>query len=127
MFPYTAISVLQGETNTTFSNTTDVETYLLRVYEEALGFKNNSMAGAILDTFTQMPFFCNINNFLNTKFQHDLQRYSYAQDTGTPPYQGDYGTTPKIWIDKYFIIKGVINTHQNREVKKRGRKSKTNN
>ena len=56
-----------------------------------------------------------------------MQRYSYAQETGTPPYQGDYGATPKIWIDKYFIIKGVINTHQNREVKKRGRKSKTNN
>ena len=104
----------------------NLKPYLLRVYEEALSFKNNTESGAILDTFAQIPFFCNIDKFLYTKFQRDLQRYSYSQDTGTPSYQGDYGSTPKLWLQKYFIIKGVINTHQSREVKKRGRKTKTN-
>jgi len=126
-YPYTIQSVLKDEKKATFTAKTDVEPYLLKVYEEALSFKNNTEAGAILDTFAQIPFFCNIEMFLNTKFQRDLQRYSYSQDTKTPPYQGDYGSTPKLWLQKYFIIKGVINTYQNREVKKRGRKTKTNN
>ena len=50
----------------------------------------------------------------------------YAQDTGTPPHKGDYGSTPRTWIDKHYIIKGIITTYQNRETKKRGRESKTN-
>lgn len=118
---------MQGQVNVSFKDYNDLEAYLLQVYDEALDYKNNTESGAILDTFAQIPFFCNIDKFLYTKFQRDLQRYSYSQDTGTPPYQGDYGSTPKLWVQKYFIIKGVINTHQSREVKKRGRKSKTNN
>ena len=119
--------MLQGQSNVTFNNSSDLDNYLLDVYNEALEYKNNSNSSAILDTFTQMPFFCNIETYLNTKFQRDLQRYSYSQDTATSPYKGDFGSTPRLWVDKYFIIKGVINTHQQREVTKRGRKLKANN
>ena len=49
----------------------------------------------------------------------------YSDETGTPPYPGGYGDAPKIWIDKYYIIRGIINTNQNREIKKHG-KSKAN-
>tara|TARA_R100001510_G_C7643998_1_gene201490 strand:+ start:543 stop:950 length:408 start_codon:yes stop_codon:yes gene_type:complete len=124
-YPYTTRSVLQGQGNITIIDKTQLKSYIYQVYDEALGFKKNSVSGAILDTFAQIPFFCNMETLLDTKFQGDLQRYSYCQDTGSPPYEGGFGSTPKIWIEKYFIIKGVINTHQQREVK-RGRKSKTN-
>ena len=122
--PYTAKSVIQGQNSITFSDKTQLKSYIYQVYEEALSFGKNTPSGAILDTFAQIPFFCNMETLLDTKFQGDLQRYSYCQDTGSPPYEGGYGSTPKIWIEKYFIIKGVINTHQQREVK-RGRKSIT--
>tara|TARA_R100000234_G_scaffold101565_1_gene70649 strand:- start:182 stop:589 length:408 start_codon:yes stop_codon:yes gene_type:complete len=125
-YPYKAKSVLQGQDNIVFNDKKQLKSYIYQVYEEALGFKNNTISGAILDTFSQIPFFCNMETLLDTKFQGDLQRYSYCQDTGTPPFDGGFGSTPKIWIDKYFIIKGVINTHQQREVK-RGRKAKANN
>ena len=125
-FPYTAQSVLKSEQKVTFNNKSEVIDYTLRVYRESLDFNKDSPGGAILDTYAQLPFFSNINIFLSNKFQHDLQRYMYAQDTGTPPHKGDYGSTPKIWIEKHYIIKGIITQYQNRETKKRGRKSKTN-
>ena len=125
-FPYTAQSVLKSENQVTFNNKSEVIDYTFRVYREALDFNKGNSSGAILDTYAQLTFFCNINIFLSNKFQHDLQRYMYAQDTGTPPHKGDYGSTPKIWIDKHYIIKGIITTYQNRETKKRGRESKTN-
>ena len=124
-YPYTAQSVLQGQGSITFSDKTQLKSYIYQVYEEALSFGKNTASGAILDTFSQIPFFCNMEMLLDTKFQGDLQRYSYCQDTGSPPYEGGFGSTPKIWIEKYFIIKGVLNTYQQREVK-RGRKVKTN-
>ena len=126
-FPYTAPSVLKTSKKVTFNDSSELKDYLLRVYREAIEFNNGEMSGAILDTYSQMPFFCNINIFLDTKFQSDLRRYIYVQDTGTPPYDGGYGSTPKIWVDKYFIIKGIVNEYQNREMKKRGRKAKTSN
>ena len=125
-FPYTSQSVLSGEQQVTFNNKSEVIDYTLRVFREALDFNKGNSGGAILDTYAQTSFFCNINIFLSNKFQHDLQRYMYAQDTGTPPYKGDYGSIPRIWIDKYHLIKGILTTYNNREVKKRG-KSKTNN
>ena len=126
-FPYTATSVLQNEKTVIFNNKSEVMDYLIRVYRESVEYNRGSIGGAILDTYSQMPFFCNINIFLDTKLQSDLRRYIYVQDTGTPPYDGGYGSTPKIWVDKYFIIKGIVNEYQNREMKKRGRKAKTSN
>jgi len=125
-FPYTSQSVLSGEHQVTFNNESEVVDYTHRVYLEALDYNKGDKSGSILDTYAQIPFFCNINIFLSNKFQHDIQRYMYAQDTGTPPHKGDYGSTPRLWIDKHHVIKGIITTQQNWEAKKRGRKSKTN-
>ena len=120
-FPYRAQSVLQGESSVTFNNRPELDSYLLRVYRESLDFNKSNSSGAILDTFSQMPYFCNIEIFLSNKFQHDIRRYMYADQTGSPPYPGGYGEAPQIWIEKYYIIRGIINTHQNREIKKHGK------
>ena len=121
-FPYTTISVLINEKSVTFHNKDQVSDYLLRVYYESLDYNNGENSGAILDTYTQIPFFSNINIFLDAKLQSDIRRYMYAKDTGTPPYSGGYGETPKLWLDKYFLIKSIINEHEIRRVKKRGNK-----
>ena len=76
----------------------------------------------MLDTYVQIPFFSNINIFLDAKLQSDIRRYMYEKDTGTPPYSGGYGDAPKLWLDKYFLIKYIINEHEIRRVKKRGNK-----
>ena len=76
----------------------------------------------MLDTYVQIPFFSNINIFLDAKLQSDIRRYMYAKDKGTPPYSGGYGDAPKLWLDKYFLIKSIINEHEIRRVKKRGNK-----
>jgi hypothetical protein len=120
-FPYTALSVLQGENNVTFKDKNDIIDYLFLVYQESLDYNKGNRGGAILDTYTQLPFFSNINILLDVKLQNDIRRYMYAKDTGTPPYSGGYGDTPKIWMDKYFIIKSIINEHEGREIKKRGK------
>ena len=121
-FPYTTISVLKDEKAVTFYNKDQVSDYLLRVYYESLDYNNGENSGAILDTYTQIPFFSNINIFLDAKLQSDIRRYTYSKDTNTPPFEGGYGNTPKIWIDKYFIIRSIINEHEVRKVKKRGKK-----
>ncbi len=50
----------------------------------------------------------------------------YAEQTSTPAYPGGYGETPQIWVEKYYIIRGIINTNQNRELKKHHGKPKAN-
>jgi hypothetical protein len=60
--------------------------------------------------------------YLDVKLQSDIRRFTYSKDTGTPPYGGGYGDTPKIWLDKYFIIKSILNEHEVRSLKKRGNK-----
>ena len=95
---------------------------MILVYRESFDYNRGNRAGAILDTYTQLPFFSNVNILLDVKLQGDIRRYIYSKDTGTPPYSGGYGDTPKIWMDKYFIIKSIINEYESREVKKRGNK-----
>ena len=40
-----------------------------------------------------------------SKFQKDIEKYLYCEDTKTPAFPGHYGSIPKIWIEKHFIIK----------------------
>ncbi|MAH47851.1 hypothetical protein CMI37_18665 [Candidatus Pacearchaeota archaeon] len=110
-----------GEGTVTFSDKNDIIEYLIRVYRESVDYNNGNRGGAILDTYMQLPFFSNVTHFLDVKLQGDIKRYIYAKDTGTPPYSGGYGDTPNIWMDKYFIIKSIINEHEGREIKKRGK------
>ena len=114
--------MLIGESTITFNDESDVSDYLLMVYRESLDYNKGDRGGAILDTYAQIPFFSNISIFLDAKLQSDIRRYTYSKDTNTPPYSGGYGDTPKIWIDKYFIIRSIINEHESRSVKKRGNK-----
>jgi hypothetical protein len=65
------------------------------------------------DIYEQLPFFVCNNKILNKNHQKDIAMYMYCQETGVPPYKGDYGEQPKLWIEKYHIIKSSIDLRNN--------------
>ena len=62
----------------------------------------------------QLPFFSCNNVFINKDCQNDISQYVYCKDFGISPYSGTYGEQPKIWIDKYFILKNAMNKVEER-------------
>tara|TARA_R100000781_G_scaffold28092_1_gene20811 strand:- start:383 stop:529 length:147 start_codon:yes stop_codon:yes gene_type:complete len=32
----------------------------------------------------------------------------YCKDNNVPPYEGDYGKQPALWVDRYFIIRKAM-------------------
>ena len=67
---------------------------------------------------SQISFFACRNVFLSSKVQKDISKYSYCKEFGISPYPGDYGSQPKKWVDKSFIIKNSLIKRENRAIKK---------
>jgi len=66
-------------------------------------------------TMAQLPFFSCKNIVLNEKSQKDIAKYIYCNDFNVQPYKGSYGEQPKIWIEKSFIIKKLMNNQKPKE------------
>ena len=66
-------------------------------------------------TMAQLPFFSCKNMVLDDKAQKDIAKYIYCNDFNVQPHKGSYGEQPKIWIEKSFIIKKLMNTQQPKE------------
>jgi len=64
----------------------------------------------------QLPFFVCGNFFLDREYQRDIERYIYCEQFGVPPYEGDYGSQPAVWIEKAFTIKSALAQKQKKEV-----------
>ena len=60
------------------------------------------------DIYEQLPFFCCYNHILDENSQKDIAKYIYCNGTNTPPHPGSYGDIPVSWIEKYFLIKMII-------------------
>jgi hypothetical protein len=65
---------------------------------------------------SHFPFFACPNNFLDQKYQNDIQRYIYCQKMRVSPYEGDYGKHPKKWIIKCNVIEKILNYIQSQHV-----------
>ena len=123
-FPYTTHGIISGEDGTkseeTFTNTEDVLNYALRLKKESENFhKEKATAYKVaLDVFEQLGFFTFIGHLVDSDSQKDIKRYLYTTETKTPPYKGDFGDQPAIWVDKYFMIKGMRDEIRNRNRKK---------
>lgn len=78
---------------------------------------SGNMFRIALDVYEQLPFFAFIGNFLCIESQKDIKRYLYSSETKTPPYSGDFGSQPSIWVDKYFMIKGMREFIKNKNKK----------
>ena len=60
-----------------------------------------------------------INKLIGDKMsQKDISKYIYTKDTNTPPHAGSYGDTPRIWEQKYYIIKQAMMLRDNNLRKK---------
>ena len=66
----------------------------------------------------QLPFFCCKNRVFDKKVQKDIQRYMYCEKFGIPPYKGDFGDQPCLWVEKTFIIKKAFAKLENNQIQK---------
>ena len=78
----------------------------------------------VIGIYEQFPFYVCSNKMLNKDCQKDISKYLYCRDTSTPYYQGAYGNTPSLWLEKYNIIKNAIillnnykKSQQNQQIK----------
>ena len=67
---------------------------------------------------SQLPFFTCRNIIYDKEIQKDIQRYLYCNECNVPPYKGDYGEQPALWVDKYFIIKKSLAKRENTMINK---------
>ena len=82
----------------------DIWAYMVLLYQEAYEH-THSTKGAFKSMYSQLPFFCCLDNFLGPEFQKDIEKYMYCEDTKTLAYPGSYGQIPATWKEKHFIIK----------------------
>ena len=72
----------------------------------------------------QIPFFACFDNILDKKIQEDIRRYLYCTETNVPPYEGDYGNQPALWVEKFFIIKEALAKYEKRIIDANSKKHK---
>ena len=66
---------------------------------------------------SQLPFFTCKNIVFDKEIQKDIQRYIYCNETGVPPYKGDYNDQPALWLDRYFLIKKAFAKRESKVIK----------
>ena len=65
----------------------------------------------------QLSFFACSNIMLDKQAQKDIARYIYSKEFGISPYPGSYGDQPKVWIEKSFLIKNLIERQKAKVIK----------
>ena len=84
----------------------DVIKLLIKETEE-----NNSKGKSFdvgLSVSKQLPFFSCMNILYDKDAQKYVEKYIYCQDFNVAPYDGDFGSQPKKWVDRAFIIKKAL-------------------
>ena len=92
---------------------------------------NNNKKGKEFDVAqsinAQIPFFACFNNILDKDSQKDIKRYLYCKDANVPPYEGDYGKQPALWVERFFLIKESLAKYEKRIIDGSRSKEKSNN
>ena len=119
-YPYTIKSIISGENRKVeFKNIEDVLEYIRLLQLESREYRNKGGTFSELNNiWEQLPFFVCANQLIDLKLQKDISRYIYTRDTGTPPYSGNYGDTPHIWLQKHHIIKNAMIIRENKLMQK---------
>ena len=68
--------------------------------------------------YAQIGFFACKNILLNKDIQKDVQRYLYCEKFSIPPYKGDYGKQPYLWIEKAFLIRKYLAKLESKQINK---------
>ena len=61
-----------------------------------------------LSVSKQLPFFSCMNILYDKDAQKYVEKYIYCKDFNVAPYDGDFGSQPKRWVDRAFIIKKAL-------------------
>ena len=121
-YPYEAqIPVKINETYEVrmFGSDDDVWDVIDLIIEETQEYNKEGRSFNIAGSVSaQLPFFACRNIMLNEKAQKDISRFMYSKEFGISPYKGSYGEQPKKWIEKSFLLKGLINSATEKAQKK---------
>tara|TARA_R100000808_G_scaffold6966_1_gene20450 strand:+ start:2027 stop:2395 length:369 start_codon:yes stop_codon:yes gene_type:complete len=77
--------------------------------------------------YAQIGFFACKNILLDAEIQKDIQRYLYCEKFNTPPFSGDYGEQPCLWIEKAFLIRKYLAKLESKEINKAKENGTRNN
>ena len=116
-FPYEINSIISSDKRRKieFNNISDVWDYILLLQIESKEHrKEGSKFSDLNNVWEQLPFFCCTNQVIDKKSQKDISRYVYSKEANTPPYPGSYGDMPRIWTQKYYIIKQAMTLRENK-------------
>ena len=99
---------------------------MLKLYDESkqIGLDAGLDIDPIAGLKSQIPFVACYNKVLDQSCQEDIQKYVYCDKTGTTPYEGSYGNTPSLWIEKFFVIKKALYLHEKAAINKQNKKRK---
>lgn len=130
-YPYKFQSVIRGSNNKynmqEMHNDHDLWQYILNLQLEAETNENTrgrGLSSVIIDIFEQLPFFCCTNKIKDEALIRDVKKYTYCKESLTAPYPGTYGDTPKLWVDKYFVLRNLFDKYTSRLQEKQQRKLK---
>ena len=102
-----------------FGSDDDVWNVIDLIIEETRSYNKEGRSFNIAGSVSaQMPFFACKNIMLDEKAQKDISRFMYSREFGIPPYKGSYGDQPKKWIEKSFLLKGLVNSATEKAQKK---------
>tara|TARA_Y100000817_G_scaffold154636_1_gene120835 strand:- start:47 stop:346 length:300 start_codon:yes stop_codon:yes gene_type:complete len=80
--------------------------------------KKGESFDVVQSVFAQLSFFACVNVFHDDNIYKNIQRYSYCKDMSVPPFEGDYGQQPALWVDTYFCIKHILAKKESQQLEK---------
>tara|TARA_R100000789_G_scaffold84147_1_gene79768 strand:- start:192 stop:593 length:402 start_codon:yes stop_codon:yes gene_type:complete len=121
-YPYEAqIPVKINETYEVrmFGSDDDVWDVIDLIIEETQEYNKEGRSFSIAESVSsQLPFFACRNIMLDEKAQKDISRFMYSKEFGISSYKGSYGEQPKKWVEKSFLLKGLVNSATEKAQKK---------
>ena len=111
-----------------FESIDDVYEYIEKVRQDYFLISNSkSHIKSIFHAYSFLNHFCCPYLLLDRDSQKDITKYMYCKETNTPPYKGSYEDLPSIWIEKYYLLRGLQNHKENMEAEKQRAKLKREN
>ena len=103
-----------------FKSDKDVWDVIDLIIEETKEFnvENNKDFDIGDSVYNQLPFFGCRNILIDKDIQQDIQRYLYCEKLNVPPYEGDYGKQPFLWVEKAFLIRKYMAKLESKQLDK---------
>ena len=87
----------------------DVQDVIKLLIQETKEFNKEGKSFDVgMSVSKQLPFFSCMNILYDKDAQKYVEKYIYCKDFNVAPYDGDFGSQPKRWVDRAFIIKKAL-------------------